>query len=67
MTEICKSLMPVYSRSRHFRPCTRQADKDGYCFQHHPDEVARRKALKDTQLLALKVQLLAEYRGRHDR
>ncbi len=27
----------------HMRHCARNATKDGYCFQHHPDAVAERE------------------------
>ena len=28
-------------------PCLRNAVKDGYCWQHHPDKVAERERLSD--------------------
>ncbi len=31
----------------HEQPCSRYAVRDGYCKQHHPDEVAKRNKISD--------------------
>ena len=38
----CKVLVPDGGRSVNFHRCRRNAVKDGYCKQHHPDTVAKR-------------------------
>ena len=42
--EKCKK--EVWNRWNYFQ-CSRNAVKDGYCWQHHPDEVIKRERLYD--------------------
>jgi hypothetical protein len=42
----CKAL--VWGEQR-FRSCSRQAWKDGWCKQHHPDTVAKRRSITECQ------------------
>ena len=46
--EKCKK--EVWSHFHHY-PCSRYAVKDGYCWQHHPDKVAKRKRLSEEKFL----------------
>jgi hypothetical protein len=40
---------PIY-QGGHMRQCSRKAVKDGYCKQHHPDEVKKRGAHREKKL-----------------
>lgn len=45
----CKALVPDGGRSVNFHQCRRNAVKDGYCKQHHPDTVAKRDEERQLQ------------------
>jgi hypothetical protein len=46
MSEKCKKQVWGQSSYTHYR-CSRNAWKDGYCKQHHPDTVAERRKKSD--------------------
>ena len=45
MQEKCKKR--VYGDTYRDRSCSRNAVKDGYCLQHHPDSVSKRREKSD--------------------
>ncbi len=43
----CKANVAAYTSMFRWRACERNAVRDGYCAQHHPDAVAARKAKRE--------------------
>lgn len=48
----------------HSYPCSREATRDGYCTQHHPDSVKKRH---EKQTAIYKTQHANSIYGRHDK
>jgi len=60
LTMRCKAQVSNHDWGRTHQ-CPRDAKKDGYCMQHHPDSVAKRRAKSDARFEEKRARAHAPY------
>ncbi len=57
----CKKIVGHYRLGLMRKRCERNAIKDGYCWQHHPDEVKKREEHRAKKLEATPFNMIHKY------